>query len=74
MVEPEDVANAIVRALRKPRFDVYVPSYLGPLQNFLRLFPRRVGEFLLRSGGSDRLLSDAAHSSARADYEQRAAR
>ena len=30
-VEPEDVANAIVDALEKQRFEVWVPRYLGVL-------------------------------------------
>jgi NAD(P)-dependent dehydrogenase (short-subunit alcohol dehydrogenase family) len=72
-VDPSDVADAIVAALERPRFDVYVPRYLGPVNNVLRLFPRGFGEWILRRSGSDQLLASAAHSSARAAYEDRAA-
>ena len=72
-VDPSDVANAIVGALQRPRFDVYVPRYLGPVNNVLRLFPRGFGEWVLRRSGSDQLLASAAHSSARTSYEDRVA-
>ena len=74
MVQPEDVASAIVGALQRPRHDVYVPARLGTVGNIVRLFPRGFGEWLMRRTGSDDVLSVAAHSPARADYEQRAAR
>ncbi len=72
-VDPSDVAAAIVGALQRPRFDVYVPRYLGPVNNILRVFPRGFGEWILRRSGSDQLLASAAHSTARAAYEERAA-
>jgi short-subunit dehydrogenase len=72
-VEPDEVAAAIVRAIETKRFDVWVPRYLGVFDRLTRPLPRRFGEWLLRVSGSDRLMSDAAHSPARAAYEQRAA-
>jgi short-subunit dehydrogenase len=72
-VQPEDVAAAIVDALRKPRFDVFVPKSLDLMGRITRLLPRRTGEWVARSLGGDQLLASAAHSSARADYEARAA-
>jgi NAD(P)-dependent dehydrogenase (short-subunit alcohol dehydrogenase family) len=72
-VLPEDVAEAIVDALRKPRFDVYVPKSLGAMGRITRLLPRRTGEWITRSLGGDQLLASAAHSTARAGYEARAA-
>jgi NAD(P)-dependent dehydrogenase (short-subunit alcohol dehydrogenase family) len=72
-VRPEDVADAIVSALRKPRFDVFVPRSLGTMGKLTRLLPRRAGEALARALKADRLLASAAHSPARADYERRAA-
>src|SRR3954468_14371367 len=30
-IKPEDVADAIVDALKRPRFDVFVPRWMGPL-------------------------------------------
>jgi NAD(P)-dependent dehydrogenase (short-subunit alcohol dehydrogenase family) len=71
-IEPDDVAAAIVDVLRRPRLEVFVPKRLGAM-NVVRALPRSVGEWLLRLGGSDRLLAAAAHSAERADYERRAA-
>jgi short-subunit dehydrogenase len=72
-VEPDDVAAAIVDALETRRFEVWVPRYLGVVDRMTRALPRRVGEWMLRASRSDRLMSDAANSPARAEYERRAA-
>jgi NAD(P)-dependent dehydrogenase (short-subunit alcohol dehydrogenase family) len=72
-VEPTDVAAAIVDALETKRFEVWVPRYLGVMDRVTRALPRRFGEWLLRVSRSDRLMSDAANSPARAEYERRAA-
>ena len=73
-VQPEDVAQAIVDALRRPKFDVFVPASLDAMGRITRLLPRRLGEGLLRALGGDKILSSATHSAARAEYESRAAR
>jgi NAD(P)-dependent dehydrogenase (short-subunit alcohol dehydrogenase family) len=70
---PEQVAEAIVRALKKPRLDVYVPSSLNAMNRSMALWPRRAQKWFLRATKADRLLADAAHSPARAAYERRAA-
>ena len=70
---PEQVAEAIVRALKKPRLDVYVPSSLNVMNRSMALWPRRAQKWFLRATKADRLLADAAHSPARAAYERRAA-
>lgn len=72
-VSPEDVAREIVAALRKPRFEVYVPKYLGLVTRLTRALPRGFGEWLGRSTKTDQVLLAAAHSPARAAYEDRAA-
>jgi len=72
-IEPEDVAAAIVDALEKRRFEVWVPRYLGVLDKVMRPLPRAFNEWLLRVTGSDTLMADAVQSPARAAYEQRAA-
>jgi NAD(P)-dependent dehydrogenase (short-subunit alcohol dehydrogenase family) len=72
-VGPEDVAAAILSALHRPRLDVYVPGYLGRVNNVVRVFPRRVGEFIGRTTKTDQLLSSAMHSPERAAYEARVA-
>jgi NAD(P)-dependent dehydrogenase (short-subunit alcohol dehydrogenase family) len=72
-VEPEDVAQAIVEALRFPRFDVYVPKELGTISRVMQLVPRRPAEAIGRYFKADQMLWSADHSK-RAAYEQRAAR
>ncbi|MPZ82423.1 MAG: SDR family NAD(P)-dependent oxidoreductase [Actinophytocola sp.] len=71
-VEATDVANAIVRALKKPRFDVYVPASLDAMNRITRLMPRSVAEWIVRSLKGDQILFDAERD-ARKDYEARAA-
>jgi NAD(P)-dependent dehydrogenase (short-subunit alcohol dehydrogenase family) len=70
---PEQVAEAIVAALKKPRLDVYVPRSLNALNRSMALVPRRGQAWFLRATGADHLLADAAHSPAREAYERRAA-
>ena len=72
-ITPEDVASAIVKALLRPRFDVFVPSSLGPINRFTRLLPRATGEWIVRRLKGDQVMVNAAHSAARKDYEARAA-
>jgi NAD(P)-dependent dehydrogenase (short-subunit alcohol dehydrogenase family) len=69
---PEQVADAIVSALKVPRFEVYVPASLGPTTKFVALLPRRVQDALARLFKSDEVMSHADRS-ARAAYEARAA-
>jgi NAD(P)-dependent dehydrogenase (short-subunit alcohol dehydrogenase family) len=70
---PEEVAEAIVGALQRPRLDVFVPRSLNTMFRSTALWPRRMQGWFLRTTKADRILSDAAHSPARAAYEQRAA-
>jgi NAD(P)-dependent dehydrogenase (short-subunit alcohol dehydrogenase family) len=70
-VEPQDVADAIVGALREPRVDVYVPKSLGMSVRTGPLIPRRVGEWLNRVLGGETMLTDAMRSQDRAEYEAR---
>jgi NAD(P)-dependent dehydrogenase (short-subunit alcohol dehydrogenase family) len=70
---PEQVAEGIVEALKKPRLDVYVPRSLGALNRSMAFVPRKGQDWFLRATGADRLLADAAHSPARQAYERRAA-
>jgi NAD(P)-dependent dehydrogenase (short-subunit alcohol dehydrogenase family) len=72
-IGPEQVADAIVAAVRSPRLEVWVPRYLGTLSKVVRVLPRGAGEAIMRVGGSDRLLASAAHAPERAEYERRAA-
>ncbi|HEY0449445.1 SDR family oxidoreductase [Actinophytocola sp.] len=71
-VEATEVADAIVKALRKPRFEVYVPASLDAMNRITRLMPRSVAEWIVRSLKGDQILLDA-EGDARKDYEARAA-
>jgi NAD(P)-dependent dehydrogenase (short-subunit alcohol dehydrogenase family) len=69
---PEDVADAILGALRRPRFDVYVPRSTRPLVQLGAVIPRRLRLAVVRALKADQA---AAHTDARerAAYEARAA-
>jgi short-subunit dehydrogenase len=69
---PEEVADAVVDALKFTRFDVYVPKSIGPTLAITNLLPRRLREALGRALKLDRALRDADRG-ARAAYEARAA-
>jgi NAD(P)-dependent dehydrogenase (short-subunit alcohol dehydrogenase family) len=68
----DDVAGAIVEALKFPRFDVYVPQSIGPALAILGLAPRRMREAVARAL---KIESSLMHHdrAARARYEARAA-
>ena len=71
-VEPEDVAAEVLSALRKPRFDVFVPRSNGPLVQITSPLPRAWREAIGRWIKADTSLLDTDRS-ARAEYEARAA-
>lgn len=68
----EDVADAVVDALKFNRFDVFVPKSIGPTWAVLNLVPRRAREAVGRVLKIDRALTEADRE-ARAAYEARAA-
>jgi NAD(P)-dependent dehydrogenase (short-subunit alcohol dehydrogenase family) len=70
--EPEEVARAIVEALRNRRFDVYVPRAVGWIGPVIGLLPRGARDQVSRALRADRLLADA-DPAVRASYEARAA-
>ena len=71
-LEPEEVAEAIVDALKFPKFDVWVPRSSAGISYVLNLLPRRGREAVGRLLNGDKVLAQA-DSSARAAYEERAA-
>jgi len=71
-INPEDVADAIVDALQVPRFDVFVPRSIGPINKVLNVLPRGGREALARALKADQVLADA-DPNARRGYELRAA-
>lgn len=70
-VEASDVADAIVKALQRPKFDVFVPRSLNATFRLTRMLPRGGAEWVARALKGDQLLANA-EASARTAYEARA--
>jgi short-subunit dehydrogenase len=70
VLAPEDVAQAIVGTLERPRFDVYVPRAYGAISSLGAVLPRRAREALLRLAGSERATATTTPGE-RAAYESR---
>jgi NAD(P)-dependent dehydrogenase (short-subunit alcohol dehydrogenase family) len=69
---PDDVAEAIVEALKTGRFEVWVPKSIKSLMRSTAIFPRAFSEWVGRKMSAGSLLQ--ADRGARAAYEQRAAK
>jgi NADP-dependent 3-hydroxy acid dehydrogenase YdfG len=72
-ITPQDVADAIVDALKVPRFDVYVPRNIAAISAVMGLMPRRGRDAIARVLKADKVLSQRDDEARRA-YELRAAR
>jgi NAD(P)-dependent dehydrogenase (short-subunit alcohol dehydrogenase family) len=72
-VEATDVAEAIVEVLEVPHFDVYVPKSNGALLRSANLMPRAAAEWVGRTVGTDKLMTEVDQG-ARAAYEERVTR
>jgi NADP-dependent 3-hydroxy acid dehydrogenase YdfG len=72
-IEPNTVADAIVAALRVPRFEVYVPRRIGPLTKAGAAVPTAIRDVFGRLMALDRVLGRPDFAARRA-YERRAAR
>lgn len=71
-VEPAEVGRAIVDALRTGRPEVFVPRELGLAARLIAGLPPRASDKLKRVVGADDVMTKA-DTSARAEYERRAA-
>ena len=56
VLEPSEVGDAIVAALRSCREEVVVPAELGAVVRMRALLPQRAGDAMFRAGGGDRLI------------------
>jgi NAD(P)-dependent dehydrogenase (short-subunit alcohol dehydrogenase family) len=72
VVEPEDVANAIVEALQTGRVDVYVPRQVGVLMKLAQVLPRSVADLVTKVLKGDQVLVNPDHL-LREAYEKRTA-
>lgn len=48
LLQPADVARVVVRTIQRPRFEVTIPGYVGPLARVVALLPQRVRDGVLR--------------------------
>jgi short-subunit dehydrogenase len=65
-----DIANAVLRAARRPRYDIYVPGWTGPATRCLYLLPQQARDALGRLFKADQLLRTTDFQ-ARTGYEAR---
>jgi NAD(P)-dependent dehydrogenase (short-subunit alcohol dehydrogenase family) len=72
LVEPTDVADAIIEALQTGRVDVFVPRRVALLLRAQPVTPRRLVDLIGRLVGGDQVLATPDHG-ARAAYEARMA-
>jgi short-subunit dehydrogenase len=72
MPEAQDVADAIIDAVRRGKPEVYVPRTAGPLVWLMNILPRRLREAISRAIGAHDMFKDIDHQ-ARKAYEDRAA-
>jgi NADP-dependent 3-hydroxy acid dehydrogenase YdfG len=72
VLQPEDVANEIVGALERPKFDVFVPRESVAIYKLMNLLPRGAREGIGRFLKADKVLAQTDQR-ARAAYEERAA-
>ncbi|MDQ2897359.1 MAG: SDR family oxidoreductase [Actinomycetota bacterium] len=70
VVEPDDVAAAIVEALQTGRVDVFVPKSVAGLFRSMNLVPRSVADFITKVLKGDQVLVNPDHG-LRAAYEKR---
>jgi NAD(P)-dependent dehydrogenase (short-subunit alcohol dehydrogenase family) len=70
--EPEDVADAIVDALKLPKFEVFVPKAVGRINKAMQFMPRAAREKVAQLLEADKVIVRADMASRRA-YEERVA-
>jgi short-subunit dehydrogenase len=70
-VSADDVAEAVIDALERKRFEVWVPRSQAASAKLAAIAPRRVREFIYRRLGLDRIAGDT-DAAARSDYHRKA--
>lgn len=71
LVEPQEVAAAVVGTLERPQFEIYVPTSLGPLFRLAGLLPRSARDWMNRMFQTDQIATKV-DKTARAAYAARA--
>lgn len=70
LLTPEEVARAVAGLVRRPRFEVSLPAYVGPLARWAPVLPQRLRDFLLRLAVPDQIAA-LPDKRARHSYENR---
>lgn len=70
LIEPADIAAAIVDALKYTRFDVYVPKKIGPLTKITAILPRKAQDSIGKVFQTDKIATDF-NQDKRAEYVNR---
>ncbi|MFI0349694.1 SDR family oxidoreductase [Actinomadura sp. 9N407] len=70
LLKPIDVARAVARVIERPRFEVTIPGYVGPLTRWTNALPQRARDVLHRLMVPDQVRS-VAGTSLRQDYQSR---
>ncbi len=70
LIEPEDIAEAIVEAIKYPKFDVYVPKKIGPLMKLTSIMPRGAQDVVGKIFQTDKIGTEI-DSGKRSDYINR---
>jgi NAD(P)-dependent dehydrogenase (short-subunit alcohol dehydrogenase family) len=70
VVSAEDVAAAVVRAVREDRFELWVPASQGVTARLGYVMPRRLRELVMRVLGVGRIAGDADLAERRAYHER----
>ena len=71
LLQPADVARAVVRAIQRPRFEVSIPGYVGPLTRFVDLLPQPLRDLAFRAMVPNQVTATRG-SSVRSRYESQA--
>ncbi|TDD86150.1 SDR family oxidoreductase [Saccharopolyspora karakumensis] len=68
LLNPGEVGDAVVAVVRRPRFEVTVPGYVGPLTRWVNLLPQRARDLVLRRLVPDQVAA-VPNKAIRARYE-----
>ena len=70
LLQPSDVAAAVLDAVERPRFEVTLPAHLGPVVGLVGVLPQWLRDIVLRRTVPNQVVA-VAGSSNRSAYEKR---
>ncbi|MFF2087838.1 SDR family oxidoreductase [Nocardia sp. NPDC058176] len=73
LLQPADVANAVLAVVERPRFEVSLPGYVSPLVHLAGLLPQWLRDIVLRRAVPNQVAA-VSGSSKRSAYEKRVLR